>query len=147
MADDPIRRATGPPGGPGGELGEGGMTGATGELTPESSQDAFVPAERREASSANHQADVTAAFNREGARLVEEGADAAGETDPADEAAGPVRPDAPRGLPAHDPAFRMERHPSASEAEEAAGGRPREVPKGEPRLGGDVQRDPEEEHF
>jgi hypothetical protein len=145
--DDPIRRATRPPEGPGGEIGEGGMTGATGELTPESSQVAFIPAERREASSADHQADVTAAFNREGARLVEEEAGAPAETDPADDPARAGRPDAPRGLPAHDPAFRMERHPSASEAEEAAGRRPRQGPEGEPRLGGDVQRDPEGEHF
>ena len=121
------------------------MTGATGELTPESSQDAFVPAERREASSADHQADVTATFNREGARLVEEGADAVGEPDPADDAAG--RSEAPRGLPSHDPAFRMERHPSASETEEAGGDRQRPDAEGDPRLGGDVQRDPKEEHF
>jgi hypothetical protein len=145
--DDPIRRATRPPEGPGGEIGEGGMTGATGELTPESSQDAFVPAERREASSADHRADVTAAFNREGARLVEEGADAAGESDLADDEAGAGRDDAPRGLPSNDPAFRMERHPSASEADEATPRRARRVSDGEPRLGGDLRRDPEEEHF
>jgi hypothetical protein len=130
--DDPIRRATRPPEGPGGEVGEGGMTGATGELTPESSAEAFIPAERREASDAEHQADVTAAFHRSGSGLVEEG-------EPSSEGA---------GLAPHDPAYRMERHPSASEAEEAEeGSLPRRSPEGEPRLGGDVRRSPEEEHF
>jgi hypothetical protein len=129
--DDPIRRATRGPEGPGGDVGEGGMTGATGELTPESSTEAFVPAELREASGADHQADVTAAFHRSGAGLVEAGGEPSGE-----------------GLASHDPAYRMERHPSASEAEEAVEGpAPRGAPEGEPRLGGDVRRDPGEEHF
>jgi hypothetical protein len=150
VEDDPIRRATRPPEGPGGEVSEGGMTGATGELTPESSQVAFIPAERREAASAEHQADVTAAFNREGASLVEADTDAAAEPDPTGEGADATdvaRAEAPRGLPSNDPAFRMERHPSASEADEVTGRVKHSVPDAEPRLGGDVRRDPEEEHF
>ena len=111
MADDRIRRATRGPEGPGVDVGEGGMTGATGELTPESSREPFVPAERREAASADHQADVTAAIPREG--------------DPDD----------------------MERHPSASEAEEAAAGDKPRLPDGEARLGGDVRREPKDERF
>jgi hypothetical protein len=134
--DDPIRRATRSPEGPGGEVGEGGMTGATGELTPESSAEAFVPAELREASGADHHADVTTAFHRSGAGLVE----------------GSEAPPGGGGLAPNDPAYRMERHPSASEAEEAGEAGEGEVRR-EPsedahsRLGGDVQRRPEDEHF
>jgi hypothetical protein len=128
--DDPIRRATHAPEGPRGDVGEGGMTGATGELTPESSTEAFVPAELREASGADHQADVTTAFHRSGGGLVE-GGEQSGEG----------------GLVSDDPAYRMERHPSASEAEEADEPQPRRPPEGASRLGGDVRRDPEEEHF
>jgi hypothetical protein len=145
--DDPIRRATRPPEGPGGEVGEGGMTGATGELTPESSDEAFVPAERREASAADHQADVTAAFHRSGAELVEAGGEESGEG-PTELAQRESGYGGAHGLAPHDPAYRMERHPSASEAEEAEEeSPPRREPEGGPRLGGDIQRRPEEEHF
>jgi hypothetical protein len=151
MDDDPIRRATRSPTGPGGETGEGGMTGATGELTPESSRDAFVPAERREASGAEHQADVTATFHREGGQLIGAGSgdDVAGEGGPTELATRESGYGGSHGLAPHDPAYRMERHPSASEADEAAGTdpAPRPLPDGEPRLGGDVKRDPEEERF
>ncbi|MBA2632019.1 MAG: hypothetical protein H0U86_03280, partial [Chloroflexi bacterium] len=42
----------------------GGMTGATGDLTPDDDHEAFVPAERREISDPEHQADVTTAHGR-----------------------------------------------------------------------------------
>jgi hypothetical protein len=145
--DDPIRRATRAPDGPGGEVAEGGMTGATGELTPESSTESFVPAERREASGADRQADVTATYHRSGHAIVE------GSGDEPSEEAGPTELaqrdsgyGGTHGLTPNDPAYRMERHPSASEAEE--GGEPQtDLPEGETRIGGDVRRTPEEEHF
>jgi hypothetical protein len=146
--DDPIRRATRAPEGPGGDVGEGGMTGATGELTPESSGEAFVPAERREASGAEHQADVTAAFHRSGSALVEAGGEVSDEEGPTELAQRESGYGGTHGLAPHDPAYRMERHPSASEAEEAEEGtRPPRPTEGAPRLGGDVRRSPEEEHF
>jgi hypothetical protein len=124
------------------------MTGATGELTPESSADAFVPAERREASGAEHQADVTAAFERSRAGLVEGSDEPSGESGPTELAQRESGYGGTGGLAPNDPAYRMERHPSASEAEEAqAGTSPGDEPGRVSRLGGDVRRDPEEERF
>jgi hypothetical protein len=43
------------------DAGGGGLTGATGDLTPDATDAAFDPGERREVESAEHQADVTRA--------------------------------------------------------------------------------------
>jgi hypothetical protein len=144
--EDDVRRATRPPAGRD-DVGEGGMTGATGELTPESATEEFIPAERREASGAEHQADVTATFHRSGASLVEAGDEPTGEPGPAELAERESGYGGAHGLTPNDPAYRMERHPSASEAEEDQEPATRPAPDGEPRLGGDVRREPEEEHF
>lgn len=94
----------------------GAMTGATGNLTPDGTEEPFVPAETREIADPRHQRDVTAAAGRAApAQRGEVG-------DPGGGAEG----DAPRdagygsehGLAPDDPAYRMERHPSASEQAE-----------------------------
>ena len=147
MTDDPIRRPSDAPAGPrGADADAGGMTGATGELTPPDANDAFVPAERREASGTERQADVTAAFHRAGTSEDDPNPIEAG--GPTELAQREMGYGAPQGLAPNDPAYRMERHPSASEAEAPAGPAPRgPMPDGEPELGGDVRRDPSEEHF
>ena len=55
----------------------GGMTGATGDLTPDDIQRDFQPGERREASDASHQAEVT----RSQASRVHEQSPARGDPD------------------------------------------------------------------
>ncbi|MGH2445001.1 MAG: hypothetical protein ACRDGD_03055 [Candidatus Limnocylindria bacterium] len=99
--------------------GGGAMTGATGHLTPPDSDEAFVPGELREIGDSGHHADVTAAQGRKApAQQGEVG-------EPGDPVDGPIGA-APRdagygsehGLSPDDPAYRVERHPSASEADE-----------------------------
>jgi hypothetical protein len=43
------------------DAGGGGLTGATGHLTPDATDDAFDPGERREVDDPDHRADVTVA--------------------------------------------------------------------------------------
>ena len=153
MTDDPLPRATGPPPDPhADDSGSGGMTGATGELTSPDPNVEFVPAERREASGMERQADVTAAFHRAGTSEDDPNPIEAG--GPTELAQREMGYGAPQGLAPNDPAYRMERHPSASEGEAVAGeegaGAPKAhdpMPDGDPELGGDVRRDPAEEHF
>ena len=127
------------------EPGEGAMTGATGSLTPDSATDEFVPAERREISDPEHLRDVTVTQRREGDRRHP------GVGDPEDQ---PVRGPtelanldagygSEHGLRRDDPAYRMEHHPSASEA--AAEVEPER--RRQPRSGDGDEFSDEPEHF
>jgi hypothetical protein len=79
----------------------GAMTGATGDLTPDDADQPFVPAELREISDPEHQADLTTTQSRH----VEE------DNAPIDEASGAAPRDdgygSSHGLSANDPAYRM----------------------------------------
>lgn len=112
--------------------GGGGLTGATGDLTPDESDEAFVPAERREQAGARAQGSVT--YHQAMAAPAQLGE--VGE--PGEEGA----PDGPpsrvsgygshHGLSPNDPAYRMEidprgdRRPSEMPSSENAGGEPRQ---------------------
>jgi hypothetical protein len=127
------------------ESGEGAMTGATGSLTPDSATDEFVPAERREISDPAHLRDVTVTQRREGDRRHPDVGDpedqpVRGPTELANLDAGYG---SEHGLRPDDPAYRMERHPSASEAAKEVGQAPRRQP---PNGDGDEWSD-EPEHF
>ncbi|HEX7171753.1 MAG TPA: hypothetical protein VF365_03975 [Candidatus Limnocylindria bacterium] len=122
--------------------GGGGLTGATGDLTPDESERAFVPGERREVEDPNARASVT---YRQGASAPAQHGDVG---DPAGEGVqgGPTEMaqresgyGSEHGLAPNDPAYRMEVHPPAGAAE-------REGRDSEPRLGGD-ERSPNEERF
>ena len=119
------------------------MTGATGDLTPDDATGEFIPAELREISDPEHQAEVTTAQGR--------GAPAQhGELGDPGESSGPGA--APRdggsgsehGLSGSDPAYRMESRPDPAASE-----RHRRHDEGEPRRtsgDGDEFAD-HEEHF
>jgi hypothetical protein len=127
------------------KAGGGGLTGATGDLTFEEDDRPFVTGEAREVGDPAHHADVTASqIRRAPAQRGETG-------DPTDQPEGGLTNPAPRdagygskhGLNPDDPAYRMERHPSAGEQ----GGDPASPPAGasrEPRIGGDEVTDHEE---
>lgn len=121
----------------------GGMTGATGDLTPDDPDDEFVPAETREISDAGTARDLTAAAHRrrEARRAI--GSDEPGslrargaDTAPNDRDGGYG---SEHGLGADDPAYREEEHLPEPEAPVTR--------RRDTRLGGDMQRRPEEEHF
>jgi hypothetical protein len=124
--------------------GGGGMTGATGDLTPDDADRAFIPAELREISDPEHQAEVTAAHGR--AAPAQHGDVGA----PGEESHGHGA--APRdagygsghGLSPSDPAYRMEGRPDPH-----VGERHRRHEEGEQRRfegDGDEVAD-HEEHF
>ncbi len=93
------------------------MTGATGDLTPEGTDEAFDPGERREVEDPAHAGEVTVAQIRHAS--------------------------AGRGPEPEDPAFGFERHPTPGETE----AEPEAAPPGrETRIGGDERADAEE-HF
>jgi hypothetical protein len=126
---------------------EGAMTGATGSLTPDSATDEFVPAERREISDPAHLRDVTVTQRREGDRRhpdVGEPEDqpVRGPTELANLDAGYG---SEHGLRPDDPAYRMERHPSASEAADEVEPEPR--PRPARRSGDGDEFSDEPEHF
>jgi len=92
------------------ESGRGGMTGATGDLTPDESDHSFVPAELREISDPEHQAEVTTAQGRHApgqhghpGAIPETGGEGAA---PRDAGYG-----SEHGLSSADPAYRMESRP------------------------------------
>jgi hypothetical protein len=96
--------------------GGGGMTGATGDITPEGADEPFVPAELREISDPEHQADVTTAQGRVAAAQHEEqgspDAAASGGAAPRDAGYG-----SEHGLSTTDPAYRMEARHRSTEHE------------------------------
>lgn len=108
--------------------GGGGMTGATGDLTPDDADRPFVPAELREISDPEHQAEVTAGHSRaapaQQAELGEPGAESHGHgASPRDDGYG-----SGHGLSSADPAYRMESRPDPDAAD-----RHRRHDEGEPR--------------
>jgi hypothetical protein len=97
--------------------GGGGLTGATGDLTPDDADRPFVPAELREISDPEHQAEVTTAHGRSAAAqhgdLGEPGAESHGHgSAPRDDGYG-----SGHGLSPSDPAYRMEGRPDPRAAE------------------------------
>jgi hypothetical protein len=122
----------------------GGMTGATGNLTSDNADEDFVPAETREltdpaaarhlTATAHRRADARRIEGAEPGQLLERG----DETAPNDRDGGYG---SARGLGADDPAYRLEEHAAPAEPT------PRAREGGEPVLGGDERRDPEDEHL
>ena len=98
------------------ESGGGGMTGATGDLTPDDADEAFVPAELREISDPEHQADVTTAHARlapaQRGDVGSPGDAHAGGGAPRDGGSG-----SGHGLSGADPAYRMESRPGGTDEE------------------------------
>lgn len=125
--------------------GGGGLTGATGDLTPDDTDAAFEPGERREFGDPALQAEMTAA---QGARADAQHGDigrpedlpVGGPTNLADRDAGYG---SEHGLDPDDPAYRMESHPPAAAAPADRGDTSDER---SPRLGGDELLE-EEPHF
>lgn len=119
------------------------MTGATGDLTPDSSDEPFVPAERREQAGERDQASVT---YRQGMAASAQLGDVGepGTEHPDD---GSLNREAgygsQHGLSPEDPAYQMEVQPPADAAAERRGSDGDDA-RGEPRLGGDERSDREE---
>ena len=117
----------------------GALTGATGDLTPDESDAAFVPGERREVSDPEHQADVTlkqgAEAPSQSGEVGSPGADRPedGPTELADRESGYG---SEHGLSPEDPAYRMEARPRSSAPTSGS----------QPRIGGDNFTE-EEEHL
>jgi hypothetical protein len=92
------------------------MTGATGDLTPDDAAGEFIPAERREISDPEHQAEVTTAHGRgapaQHGDLGEPGESHGSGVAPRDGGTG-----SEHGLSGADPAYRMETRPDPSAAE------------------------------
>ena len=95
------------------EAGGGGLTGATGDLVPPDPSDELLTGERREVEGgASQRADVTTSMRGH---------------------SGPTK-----GLPDDDPAYPMERNPSASESTDEPGER-----RTPPAMGGDETGEPD----
>ncbi len=116
----------------------GALTGATGDLTPDSTDDAFVPGERREIAEPGTRGAVTA---EQGASAPSQSGDVGdpggdrvegGPTNMAERESGYG---SEHGLSPNDPAYRMETHPSGS----GAGDKPTET-----QIGGDEISEGEE---
>jgi hypothetical protein len=120
--------------------GGGGLTGATGDLTPDESEGAFVPGERREVEDRDTRATVT--FRQAASAPAQNGdiGDPAGEQvdrGPTELAERESGYGSVHGLAPDDPAYRMEVNPPAAPEE-------RGVQAAEPRIGGDRRSDHEE---
>lgn len=128
--------------------GGGGLTGATGDLTPDDSEGAFVPGERREVEDPDTRATVT----------FRQGASAPAQQGEIGDPAGTDVEDGPtimaeresgygsvHGLAPNDPAYRMEVHPPAPagpEIDRSAG--QQRIGAGQQRIGGDELSEGEE---
>ncbi len=126
------------------EVGGGGMTGATGDLTPESTDEAFDPGERREAEDPRHAGQVTSSqIRRAPAQAGDVGDPEAlpegGLTNLAERGPGYG---SEHGLNPADPAYAFDRHPTPMDVE----GPDEPADRRETRLGGDERTDAEE-HF
>jgi hypothetical protein len=120
----------------------GGLTGATGDLTPDGSEEPFVPAERREQAGERAEGSVTyhqaAAAPAQQGEIGEPGTHASGgPTNLAERESGYG---SQHGLSPNDPSYAMEVDPPA-EMTDATTERPGQV---EPRVGGDHLDDHEE---
>jgi hypothetical protein len=122
--------------------GGGGLTGATGDLTPDDTEEPFVPGERREVEDAESRAALT---YRQGAGAPSQrgevgdpgGADVdGGPTDMAQRESGYG---SEHGLSPNDPAYRMEIQAPADIDPASA-----EVSPSRPRIGGDEVSEGEE---
>jgi hypothetical protein len=120
----------------------GALTGATGDLTPDTTDDAFVPGERREIAEPESRGAVTA---EQGALAPAQSGDVG---DPAgDQVEGGPTNMAEResgygsehGLSPNDPAYRMETHPAGAAVDDAQR-------SDDTRIGGDELSEGEE-HF
>jgi hypothetical protein len=122
--------------------GGGGLTGATGDLTPEDTDEAFVPGERREIEDAEARARVTTEQAAAAPAQQGETGDPAGqhvEGGPTNMAERESGYGSEHGLSPDDPAYRMETHPPAPPRPTG-----RETDRREPRLGGDERSEGEE---
>jgi hypothetical protein len=122
-------------------VGGGGMTGATGDLTPDETDQAFDPGERREVEDPVHRADMTQAQARGApAQQGEVGQPEHLPTgDPTNMATRDAGYGSQHGLRPDDPAYRMEVHPSPTPPTE------RQL-SDRTRIGGDEVSEGEE-HF
>lgn len=125
--------------------GGGGLTGATGHLTPDETDAAFDPGERRELDDPAAQAAMTAAQGaradaQQGHTGDPEAMPTGGPTNLADRDMGYG---SEHGLSPDDPAYRMESHAPAAAADASD---QRRTSEGSPQLGGDELLD-EEPHF
>lgn len=122
----------------------GGMTGATGDLTPDATDEAFVPAERRELEDEAARAEVTYRQGMSAPAQTGEVGDPAGrrvEGGPTNLAERESGYGSEHGLSPHDPAYRMEVHPPAEPAGAREGRR-----RSEDRIGGDERSESEERY-
>lgn len=110
------------------------MTGATGNLTPDDSEEPFVPAERREVDDSDERAAVTAS---QGSKAPAQSGDVG---EPGGDLPHESGYGSEHGLSPNDPAYRME---SRSRLSSADPGQPRDR---DTSLGGDEASD-REEHF
>jgi hypothetical protein len=125
--------------------GGGGLTGATGDLTPDGSDEPFVPAERREQAGERAQGNVT--YHQAAAAPAQQGEIGAPGTNQSD---GPTNLaeresgyGSQHGLSPNDPAYAMEIDPPAAVAD-GADVPPQPPEGGVPRVGGDHVTDHEE---
>ena len=126
----------------------GGMTGATGNLTSDTADEDFVPAETRELTDPEAAGQLTAATHQRAEERRAEGTEPGQLLERGDQTAPNDRDGgygSAKGLSADDPAYRLEEH--GTPAERHSPGRHSPARGAETVLGGDEQRDPEEEHF
>ena len=123
--------------------GGGGLTGATGDLTPDETDEAFVPGERREIEDPDARARVTTEQAASAPSQQGEVGDPAGEradggaTEMSERESGYG---SEHGLSPDDPAYRMETHPPAPPTPRTN----QAADRSEPRIGGDERSDSEE---
>jgi hypothetical protein len=121
-------------------VGGGGMTGATGDLTPDETDRAFDPGERREVEDPVHRADMTEAQARRAPAQQGDIGDPERlpEGDPTNLATRDDGYGSQHGLSPDDPAYRMESHPSPAADDQPIGDRTRiggdELSEGEERF-------------
>lgn len=124
--------------------GGGGLTGATGDLTPDGSDEPFVPAERREQAGTLEQGSVT--FRQGAGAAAQQGE--IGEPGTAGDPARALNRESgygsQHGLSPNDPAYRMEVHPPGGRATEPDDDGPPERAATPPRAGVDEIADHEE---
>lgn len=119
----------------------GALTGATGDLTPDTTDDAFVPGERREIAEPEVRGAVTAMQGAAAPAQAGDVGDPGGdrpERGPTNLAERESGYGSEHGLSPNDPAYRMETHPAPST--------PAESRETDTRIGGDEISD-SEEHF
>jgi hypothetical protein len=122
------------------DSGGGGLTGATGDLTPDDSDRAFVPGERREVEDPDARATMT--FRQGASAPAQQGdvGDPAGERGhrgPTELAERESGYGSEHGLSPDDPAYRMELNPPAAP-------RQRRGQEAKPPMGGDRRSDHDE---